>query len=564
MLFRFSFWFALAGALLACGCGELQTRHGVSRDGAASSENFPRSNASPDAPLSQQQIEAHARYATAVARALSADNGALDDFYTAAFNDPGDETVVMEVSLEFLRAGQPEKALVLLKRATDRRNASGELFARLGAVYIQLHQTNQAVDASLTAIKKDPRLLGGYHNLLLIYTKAKQEKEARAILDKAANVSGADSDFLIGLGELYIGLGGEFPATKSAAFDRAGELFERAAKANPTPLELRLRLADGFAAVGKYDQAADLYLGLMKDVTDVPFLRDTIRQKLAQIYPLLKDRNRASQLLERFVRESPTDPRAYYLLGEMASEATNFVKAADCFSKSILLNPDFEPAYHGLAEAQLAQDKAFEAKGTLEMGMKRFQSSFVLEYLSGIVDTRLKDFTNAVKHFTSAEIIAQATRPEALKDFFYFQFGAACERIGETAQAEKYFQKCLDLSPNMDEAQNYLGYMWADRGTNLDRAHDLIEKAVKTDPKNPAYLDSMAWVLFKMNRPKDALDFELKAVANSPDQDAEIYNHLGDIYSALGEHEKARDAWRKSVHIESNETVQKKIERVSQ
>jgi tetratricopeptide (TPR) repeat protein len=171
-----------------------------------------------------------------------------------------------------------------------------------------------------------------------------------------------------------------------------------------------------------------------------------------------------------------------------------------------------------------------------------------------------KDYTNAVQHLTAAEIIAQATDPRRLNYLFYFQFGSACERLGDLAQAEKYFEKCLQLSPNFDEAQNYLGYMWAEHGQNLDRARDLIEKALKAEPKNPAYLDSMAWVLFKLNQPQQALDFELKAVANSDEPDAEIYNHLGDIYAALGQTEKARDSWRKSVGLEPNEKVRKKLE----
>src|SRR4029077_15474753 len=94
-----------------------------------------------------------------------------------------------------------------------------------------------------------------------------------------------------------------------------------------------------------------------------------------------------------------------------------------------------------------------------------------------------------------------------LMDSFYFQFGAACERAGDFAQSEKYFEKCLDLAPNFSQAQNYLGYMWAERGEKLDRARDLIEKALKAEPKNAAYLDSMGWVLFKLQRPKEALDY---------------------------------------------------------
>jgi Flp pilus assembly protein TadD len=182
-----------------------------------------------------------------------------------------------------------------------------------------------------------------------------------------------------------------------------------------------------------------------------------------------------------------------------------------------------------------------------------------MEFLSGMAHMRRKDYTNAIQHLTSAEVIAKATDPKRLTPGFYFQLGAASERKGDIEQAEKHFEKCLELSPDFAEAQNYLGYMWAERGTNLDRARELIEKAVKSEPKNAAFLDSMGWVLFKLEQPKDALDYILKAIEHSEEPDATVYDHLGDIYAALRESAKAQEAWRKSLSIEANEQVRKKL-----
>ena len=55
----------------------------------------------------------------------------------------------------------------------------------------------------------------------------------------------------------------------------------------------------------------------------------------------------------------------------------------------------------------------------------------------------------------------------------------------------------------------------------LDEARELIEKAVKAEPKNAAYLDSMAWVLFKLNQPEEALPYALKAAELSEQPDAD-------------------------------------------
>jgi Flp pilus assembly protein TadD len=137
---------------------------------------------------------------------------------------------------------------------------------------------------------------------------------------------------------------------------------------------------------------------------------------------------------------------------------------------------------------------------------------------------------------------------------------AAYERTGDYAQAEKYFKDSLQLAPDSPETLNYLGYMWAEHGMKLDQARDYIAKALKTEPKNSAYLDSMAWVLFQLHQPKPALDYALKALQNSEEEDATLYDHLGDIYNALGQKDKARQAWNKSLSLETNDVVRKKVE----
>jgi tetratricopeptide (TPR) repeat protein len=181
-----------------------------------------------------------------------------------------------------------------------------------------------------------------------------------------------------------------------------------------------------------------------------------------------------------------------------------------------------------------------------------------MEYLSGIACSGLKDYTNAFSHFNAAEVIAQARESNQLTREFYFQFGATCERKGDYPDAEKYFEKCIELSPDFSEALNYLGFMWADRGEKLDRARELIEKAVRLEPRNAAYLDSMGWVLFKLGQPKQALDCILKAIEYSEEEDPTLYDHLGDIYAVLGQTDKAHAAWGKSLALEPNEQVRRK------
>ena len=197
----------------------------------------------------------------------------------------------------------------------------------------------------------------------------------------------------------------------------------------------------------------------------------------------------------------------------------------------------------------------------MEAARKQFPGKFAGEYLQGMSYHEQKEYPQALKHLVAAEEIARQTDTNRLSTALYFQLGATSERAGDHAAAEKYFETSISLSPTNAEALNYLGYMWAEKGEKLDRAQELIERALKLEPDNEAFLDSLGWVFFKLGKPREALDYLLKAVAATKDKpDATIYDHLGDAYAALKDMDKAREAWAKSLSIDATDAVKKKLD----
>src|SRR5262249_13468278 len=96
-------------------------------------------------------------------------------------------------------------------------------------------------------------------------------------------------------------------------------------------------------------------------------------------------------------------------------------------------------------------------------------------------------------------------------------------------------------------------------GENLEEARRMIEKALRLEPKNAAYLDSLGWVLYKLGKPKEALPCLQQALEQSTEPDPTLFDHLGDIYAALHQPSKAREAWQKSLSLEPNAEVEKKL-----
>ena len=543
----------LAGVLLAAGCHTAPSSPGRPFDSRA---------LEPEAALNQR-AEAHAHFAQGV---LNEAEGrvaeALEEYQSAAKLDPCNEELVVDVARRWLLQKKPDRALEILKLGVAQPEATAMLDVLLGTAYAQTGQTNLAMEANQRAIRKAPHLLAGYQNLYLGRVQAGQPDEAIKVLDAAAKQSNAAPDFLIALAELYMNLGATVPATKTNVHPKALELLNRAETMTITNIPSRLRLADGFNVLGQPDKAAGLYQALVTDYPQAPMLQENLRAKLTDIYLRGKDPKRAIEQLEVIVRESPMNIQAHYYLALLESEAGDAGRAEGHFRTVMVLNPKFEQVYYDLAMAQLRLDKTNEVFATLATAQKKFNQNFISEFLLGVANVRIENYDEAVKRFTSAEIIARATDAKRLTPVFYYQFGAALERRGDYSEAVKYLQKALELQPDFAEAANHLGYMWAERGENLERAKELIDRAVKADPKNEAYLDSLAWVLFKLGKPDEALPVMRQAVAISEtknDPAAALYDHLADICFALGDLKDARAGWEKALKLGPTDEIRKKL-----
>ena len=356
--------------------------------------------------------------------------------------------MVLEVSRRLIQNKQSEKALEVLSRAAQQPGASGEVFARLGIVYGQLGKLEAAIAAGKTAIKRSPDSLAGYQNLFVNYLQNKQEQEALKTLDQGASRSKVDADFLVGLAELYLSYGVQAPSQKEKVKAKALAALDRAQKLDATSPSLRLKLAEAYNSAGNADKAAGIYLDLLKKLPDLPMIRERIHAKLAGIYLRGSDHKLAVEQLQAIIREDPTNPEAYYYLGFISYTERKPAEAADYFSKTILLSPEFPDPYYQLALSQISLNKSDDALDTLEKARKKFSQNFTLELCLGLAYGNKKDYKQAAEHYTAAEIIAQATDPSHLDDEFYFRLGATYERLGNYPQAEKYFNKCLQLAPN--------------------------------------------------------------------------------------------------------------------
>ena len=170
--------------------------------------------------------------------------------------------------------------------------------------------------------------------------------------------------------------------------------------------------------------------------------------------------------------------------------------------------------------------------------------------------------------------------PEFLEHVL-FDLGRSLERAGQYDRAVAIFQRLLALDQDHADASNYLGYMLAERGERLTEAKKLIERALKIDPENGAYLDSLGWVYYQLKQYENAARWLDRALTveeetlrqtnpNSPIVDglrenlAVIHEHAGDTAHKMGDFSRASHHYERAIEFDpDNQTLREKFKNLS-
>jgi tetratricopeptide (TPR) repeat protein len=155
---------------------------------------------------------------------------------------------------------------------------------------------------------------------------------------------------------------------------------------------------------------------------------------------------------------------------------------------------------------------------------------------------------------TEAQMLRDANRPLEAFDLIggalqntpdqpdlLYDYAMLAEKLERLDLLETNLKKLISLQPDHAHAYNALGYALAERNVRLPEAQELIEKALQLSPDDPFVIDSMGWVLYRMGKSKQALEYLRKAYGARPDP--EIAAHLGEVLWVAGEHREAEKIW---------------------
>jgi tetratricopeptide (TPR) repeat protein len=169
-----------------------------------------------------------------------------------------------------------------------------------------------------------------------------------------------------------------------------------------------------------------------------------------------------------------------------------------------------------------------------------------------------KRFTEAVEAYDEAIRRLQAAGMPERWSLFYSR-GIALERSGDWKRSEADLLHALELKPEQPLVLNYLGYSWIDRGENLERGLQMIQKAVELRPEDGYIVDSLGWAEYRLGHYSNAVQYLEKAIELVP-EDPTINDHLGDAYWQSGRPNEARFQWRRALQFGPEEDEIKPIE----
>ena len=351
--------------------------------------------------------------------------------------------------------------------------------------------------------------------------------------------------------------------------DQIEILLEKAMSApNLSYIETQ-RIADIFAHIGNIDKALKLY----EELQEIENSKE-IKEKIAII-----KKGDDAKLFEKI--KSPEDgiAEALYDMARLLTHELNDESARVFANMTIYLNENHTNAkfllanivgrnnheaeaikayqsitkQEGIEEHREAQQLAadlLEKEGQTEKAIQTllelYKSYKDTESLIQIGDIyrRNQNFTKALEYYNRAEENLGGEIPAEYWHLHYVR-GMIYEEINKWDKAETDLKAALKFEPNNPFVLNYIGYAWADQGKNLEQSLEFIERAVELRPMDGYITDSLGWVLYRMNRFKEAVPHLERAVELRP-YDAVINDHLGDAYWRVGRKIEARFQWERA------------------
>ena len=485
--------------------------------------------------------------------------GAADDLALALAAAPDNVDLRQQVFELLLAGGELERAVAAAKELDERAAPTDMAVLVLGLDAIRTGRADTAV-ALLQRLGTE-NIAGPVQPMLLAWAKFAAGDRADAIADLAggdpangldrlkafyrATMLGLDGRPREGLDALAVA----FPDyVEAPSRVRRGALWLQIAAGDRAAAEqLLARLAE---AAPDDPEVASLTAALAAGGEEVAAVRDPatgMGDGLVSIGEAFFDQERnveALALARSATLVAPGDPDGWLLIARVGLAQENPAEALRALEQV----PDDSPLAWtaGLMRARALQDleRLDEAVALLERMSEQNPTQIDALVAMGDLLRSENRFAEAESAYTRA--IARVPDVDQRYWRLYYARGIAFERTKRWPQAEADLLKALELEPDQPFVLNYLGYSWVDQGLHLDRAKEMLHRAVELRSEDGFIVDSLGWAYFRLGEQDKAVTYLERAVELEPG-DPVINDHLGDAYWRVGRKREARFQWQRAL-----------------
>jgi tetratricopeptide (TPR) repeat protein len=493
---------------------------------------------------------------------------------------PNDPATAVAYAQALLKSDRAQEAAPVLERVLDRGRGAA-LPMLYGEALEQSGQLEQAEELYRAVTSQDPDNRGARVALLRVYERQRKYDKAVPIVEgfvkaQPANLSLKSEyaallvrarrfgDATRVLQEVLKAEPGNRDALRNYALllaetretEKADEILKKLQELEPDDHDVPFRRALNFLDAHRIPEAEKILLELRAKIAAKKKSEEELVQVDAQLAfaaYLRKDYETARTRLAPHLSagEEGLNPQALNLLLQIARDTESWAEGLRIAREASQKTKT--PSVRGaLGEFLLrVDDPAGKAEG------EKLLDELAQESRAGAVAA--SDAWQRLERYGRAAATARVALQTHKEDpDLLFRLAASLEREKKIQESVAAFEHLIRVRGDHAQGLNYLGYLWADRGENLQKALDLIRKAVALDPTNGAYLDSLGWVYFQLNE-LDKAEENLKAAASLNPDDSTIHDHLGDLFEKRGDVSRARAAWEKALTLKPDDGG-KKIE----
>ncbi|NWA05239.1 tetratricopeptide repeat protein [Pseudomonas gingeri] len=456
-----------------------------------------------------------------IAEYLGADQAALDTSLIWAKNAPDDLEAQRAAAIQLARSGRYDDSMVYMEKVLQGKGDTHFDFLALSAADTDQDTRNglmKSFDRLLVKHPKNSQLIFGK---ALLLQQNGDNQGALTLLESNPPEDGEVAPLLL-------------RARLLQTMNRGKEaipLLEKSIKKYPDDKRLRLTYA---RMLVEQDRMADAKVQFSSLVQQYPE-DDELRFSLALVCLEAKAWDEAKGYLEELIARDSHVDSAHLNLGRIAEEKNDPQGALEEYEQ-VGPGNDYLPAQLRQTDILVTSGRGAEASKKLAAARDEQPDYAIQLYL---IEAEILSANN---HGDQAWKVLQQALLQYPDDLnLLYTRAMQAEKRNDLAQMEKDLRAILKREPDNAMALNALGYTLSDRTTRYAEAKELIEKAHQLNPEDPAVLDSLGWVNFRLGNLDEAERLLRQALERFPDQ--EVAAHLGEVLWANGKQSEARKIW---------------------